>query len=202
MPFGHWGLWTPPNALSRHLGIRALLLMLYRGEPGSEYGVLTPVASASSLEQTRPSAFASSTGRRSTIPTGPDSNVPKTFQDILPPDLITTSTMSNTSGQTASPSAGGNFVNLVRKSTLRPKMQGVVHSLRRSVTSMRRPRLPSSNAPNPESEGKSGSIFRRLSKLSTSNTIPSNPTSSSSICSKDSDSSRHSVMPVHPLSHS
>ncbi|PPQ79075.1 hypothetical protein CVT25_002300 [Psilocybe cyanescens] len=170
---------------------------LYHGEPGSEYGILTPITSAiSSIEQSRPSAFANSPVRRSTLPAGPGNDVPRTFQDILPPELITSSSMSNTSGQATSKSSGDQIVNLVRKSTL-PKMQGIVHSLRRSVTSMRRSRLPSVNAPG--SDGKSPNLFRRMSKLSTSSTAGSHLTPS---VSSDTEYSHRSVMPVHPLSHS
>jgi len=64
----------------------------------------------------------------------------RTFQDILPPDLITTSSLSgNVPNQV---SQREKMVSSLRKSTL-PKMQGVVTSLRRSVTSMRRKPIPS-----------------------------------------------------------
>lgn len=68
-----------------------------------------------------------------------------TFHDILPSEFITTSSLSKTSQTpiTSSPTktstAQQNFVKTVRKSLL-PKMQDVVHNIRRSVTSIRRTR--------------------------------------------------------------
>ncbi|KIM41507.1 hypothetical protein M413DRAFT_445494 [Hebeloma cylindrosporum] len=82
---------------------------------------------------------------------------PRTFADILPPELITTSSLSNgaappsssrfSSPRISRPSTGSEsssqtasaqrLVDAVRRSAL-PKMQGVVTDLRRSVTSMRR----------------------------------------------------------------
>lgn len=111
---------------------------LYQGEAGAEYGILNPkAASTTSLSRTRPNAFASESS--SSIPT--PSKQKSTFQDILPPDLITTSSLSEKKPE--SPVKGGSptvprqkLVKAVRKSVL-PKMQGVVHNLRRSVTSIR-----------------------------------------------------------------
>ena len=72
-----------------------------------------------------------------------------TFHDILPAHHITTTsdfTTSSLSEKSSSPvsppktpTSQQNFVKTVRK-TLLPKMQGVVHNLRRSVTSIRRTR--------------------------------------------------------------
>lgn len=71
-------------------------------------------------------------------------DVPTTFQDILPPELITTSSLSVNPSYAAkrsgSPKSSSAFVAGVRKSAL-PKMQDVVHGLRRSVTSMRRSKM-------------------------------------------------------------
>ena len=66
-----------------------------------------------------------------------------TFHDILPSEFITTSTLSKNSQSSVIPpktcTAQQNFVKSVRKSLL-PKMQDVVLTLRRSVTSIRRTR--------------------------------------------------------------
>ena len=83
---------------------------------------------------------------------------PRTFADILPPELITTSSLSNgasppsssrfskiskpstestSSSKQSQTASAQRLVDAVRRSAL-PKMQGVVSDLRRSVTSMRR----------------------------------------------------------------
>ncbi|PPR05931.1 hypothetical protein CVT24_006653, partial [Panaeolus cyanescens] len=122
---------------------------LYKGEPGAEYGVLTPMSGSLSVEQTRPSAYATSHSRSQSLPY-PPGGPPKTFQDILPPELITTSSLSQ-QHHNHSKIGGSNgkareqLMNAVRKSTL-PKMQNVVHNLRRSMTTMKkssRPPIPS-----------------------------------------------------------
>ena len=94
-----------------------------------------------------------------------DEMPPRTFADILPPELVTTSSLSNGAAPPSSsrfsriskPSTGSTssskqsqtasaqrLVDTVRRSAL-PKMQGVVSDLRRSVTSMRR----NKNKPSP-----------------------------------------------------
>ncbi|KAF8964739.1 hypothetical protein BDZ97DRAFT_1918703 [Flammula alnicola] len=107
--------------------------VVYQGEPGLDYGTLTPVPpSHSSMESSRPSAFAATVPKRSsTLPT-PEGRAPTTFHDILPPELITTSSLSESS-QTSPKLPRDKFVEAVRRSAL-PKMQGVVSNLRRSVT--------------------------------------------------------------------
>jgi len=114
---------------------------LYQGEAGAEYGVLTPMpTSTTSVSRSRPNAFASESSSTS-IPRRPPQKQKSTFHDILPPSLITTSSLSGKNSE--SPVKTGSamapreqFVQAVRKSML-PKMQGVVHNLRRSVTSIR-----------------------------------------------------------------
>ncbi|PPQ97283.1 hypothetical protein CVT26_006676 [Gymnopilus dilepis] len=122
--------------------------LLYHGEPGEEYGILTPIPpSHSAIEHTRPSAFAPEGERRLSPKSSPvtsSSPPPKTFHDILPPELIATPSVSKSTSESPSSStikAGSRMVNAVRKSTL-PKMQGVVHTLRRSVTSIRKSKSP------------------------------------------------------------
>jgi hypothetical protein len=109
---------------------------------------------------------------------GDETPPPRTFADILPPELITTSSLSNGAAPSSSsrfskiskPSTGSTssskqsettsaqrLVDTVRRSAL-PKMQGVVSDLRRSVTSMRRNKnKPSSSRFNADAkQGTSG----------------------------------------------
>ncbi|KAF8186381.1 hypothetical protein BJ912DRAFT_971585 [Pholiota molesta] len=119
--------------------------VLYHSEPEMEYGTLTPMAPTNSaIESARPSAFSpsSSGSDRSPSISPPLGPIPRTFQDILPPELITSSTLSDVNSrrlQASSKPPRDRFVEAVRRSAL-PKMQGVVTNLRRSVTSIRRPR--------------------------------------------------------------
>ena len=76
--------------------------------------------------------------------TPPAEMIPKTFEDILPPELITTSTLSGysrPSEASSSKPARDKFKESVRRTAL-PKMHNVVTNLRRSVTSIRKPRAP------------------------------------------------------------
>ncbi|KAF8909641.1 hypothetical protein CPB84DRAFT_1765075 [Gymnopilus junonius] len=138
------------DADTRRYTFRDANSTLYQGEPGLEYGVLTPVPpSHSSMEHARPSAFASDRGpdRRLSLQANSETSPPppKTFYDILPPELITSSSITTPLSDSTSSStirAGSRVAKAVRKSTL-PKMQGVVHSLRRSMTSIKKPRSPS-----------------------------------------------------------
>ncbi|GLB42117.1 hypothetical protein LshimejAT787_1101320 [Lyophyllum shimeji] len=114
---------------------------LYRGAPGEDYGTLTPVSDTGG--SIRPGAFESDEPRKS-LSVNP-SDRPSTFQDILPANLITATTSpvdkpllgstSPTSSSDRDPRAL--WKEAVGRSAL-PKMQGVVHNLRRSVTSTRR----------------------------------------------------------------
>ena len=113
---------------------------LYRSAPGEEYGRLVPVVDTTNAS--RPYAFDNGNAHKRQY------SVDNTFQDILPSNRMTTTRSSvdnkrspqspaspraSTDGQRPSPRA--QFVKAVRKTTL---LQGVVHNLRRSVTSIRR----------------------------------------------------------------
>lgn len=134
---------------------------LYKGAPGARYGVLTPIND--STGSTRRRAFNSGTQgmcatpflftenlcyllsdkRKGLPPVSPD-DPPKSFHDILPSNCITApsspvdrpsfvtraSTLSNSPART---SMRVKFMETARKTAL-PKMQGVVHNLRRSKT--------------------------------------------------------------------
>ncbi|KJA25223.1 hypothetical protein HYPSUDRAFT_64809 [Hypholoma sublateritium FD-334 SS-4] len=117
---------------------------LYQGEPGAEYGTMKPFPkTTSAFERSRPSAFSSSDDEDSPI-SPPAETIPKTFEDILPPELITTSTLSGYSRPSEAPpgkATRDKFKESVRRTAL-PKMHNVVTNLRRSVTSMRKPRVP------------------------------------------------------------
>jgi len=117
---------------------------IYHGTPGADYGTLAPVANTG--DTLRPGAFESDEPRQVSSVNPEDR--PSTFQDILPANLITattspvdrsllppTSPKISDDRDPASPRA--QFVNVVRRTAL-PKMQGVVHNLRRSMTSIRR----------------------------------------------------------------
>lgn len=129
---------------------------LYQSESGAEYGILTPVStSTTTLSCSRPHAFSSGTFLTlstafqpgelifCTLPLDTSSTPPprrpphkqkSTFKDILPSNLITTSSLSEKNPDRFSSTRSGT-VKAVRRSVL-PKIQGVVHNLRRSVTSI------------------------------------------------------------------
>jgi len=107
---------------------------LYQSEAGAEYGILTPIStSTTTLSCSRPHAFSSDT---SSVPPPrrPPHKQKSTFKDILPSNLITTSSLSEKNPDRLS-STRSATVKAVRRSVL-PKIQGVVHNLRRSVTSI------------------------------------------------------------------
>jgi len=123
---------------------------VYQGEPGANYGNLTPVSNTG--VNFRPGAFESDDEPRNVLAVNSESTL-STFHDILPANLITATTspvdkslLSPTSsrlsshGEHSTPRA--RFVDAVRRTAL-PKMQGVVHNLRRSMTSTRRKAHPS-----------------------------------------------------------
>ncbi|KAF8062376.1 hypothetical protein FPV67DRAFT_268316 [Lyophyllum atratum] len=119
---------------------------LYLGEPEAHYGTLTPVTETGGSP--RAGAFESDEPRMvSSVSSG---EIPSTFHDILPANLITATTSpvdkSRLSPTASRISSGGDgnavsprarFIDAARRSAL-PKMHGVVHNLRRSMTSTRR----------------------------------------------------------------
>ncbi|KAF8065291.1 hypothetical protein FPV67DRAFT_1671563 [Lyophyllum atratum] len=120
---------------------------LYVGEPEADYGTLTPVTETGGSP--RAGAFESDEPRKvSSVSSG---EIPSTFHDILPANLITATTSPVDKSRLSSPTASrisngsdGNsgsprarFIDAARRSAL-PKMQGFVHNLRRSITSTRR----------------------------------------------------------------
>ncbi|KDR77281.1 hypothetical protein GALMADRAFT_96032 [Galerina marginata CBS 339.88] len=141
--------------------------VMYQGKPGLDYGTLKPKPGTNEvMDHERPSAFESSLLRRSSLSAPDGSPPPKTFQDILGPELITSSTMSG--GRVSPPSSPtfkprAEWIKGVRKSAL-PKMQGVVHTLRRSMTSVRKARSSSvssefrSNSSDPHEDETKGLI--------------------------------------------
>jgi len=113
---------------------------LYEGAPGERYGVLRPINDA--IGSTRPRAF-DSDRRKGPLPVNPD-RIPKTFHDMLPSNCITAPSSpvdgppsairpSKLSDSSACTSMRVKFIEAARKTAL-PKMQGVVHNLRRSKT--------------------------------------------------------------------
>jgi len=109
---------------------------LYQGEAGAEYGILNPVSDPiASLSRSRPNAFASESSSTPT-PRRPPQKQKSTFHDILPSNLITTTSSGQNPESPTKTAPREQFVEAVRKSVL-PKMQGVVYNLRRSVTSKR-----------------------------------------------------------------
>ncbi|SJL13223.1 uncharacterized protein ARMOST_16662 [Armillaria ostoyae] len=98
---------------------------LYRSAPGEQYGTLTPVDFSASTD--RPGAFSD----------GNDSKVRETsrkltFSDFLPPTAMA-SASSSLHQNFPVPPPRAHFNGAVR--TALPKMQGVMQSLRRSITS-------------------------------------------------------------------
>ncbi|KAG6853524.1 hypothetical protein C0991_003519 [Blastosporella zonata] len=115
---------------------------LYKGAPGEDYGLLTPVENIVTGTE-RVGAFDSESDEPRRLSTHL-SSAPSTFYDILPATSITTTkspvdkhflthrSQPSRSREPLAPRA--RFIDAVRRSAL-PKMQGVVHDLRRSVTS-------------------------------------------------------------------
>ncbi|KAG6872000.1 hypothetical protein C0995_014019 [Termitomyces sp. Mi166 len=146
---------------------------LYKGEPGADYGVLTPVERIT-IGSTRAGAFDSGQPRDSSSVSS--DSVPSSFHDILPATSITSTkapvdkpflspiplTLSSEGGRSATRSR---FVEAVRKSTV-PRMQGVVHELRRSVTTARSKNHPAADSENLLPPG-SSDLSRSMSMTST-----------------------------------
>ncbi|KAF8153108.1 hypothetical protein B0H34DRAFT_800359 [Crassisporium funariophilum] len=169
---------------------------IYQGAPGAQYGTLSPVPRpTSSVEQSRPSAFASNKSHPTNsknIPVNLESP-PSTFQDILPPSLITSSTQSEKSYVGKGPRE--QFADAARKSAL-PKMQGVVNNLRRSVTSMRKSRSHAS-ATQVANKDEYQKLVRRDSESSSASLRRS-----ATVASSRTDQSHESAVTVRPISHS
>ena len=128
---------------------------LYQSEAGADYGILTPMSAA--LSSSRPNAFSSDSGAflrspfstQITHPLCPPSDLSSTppppthykekstFQDFLHPDSIATTPLSPKKSLTP-------VCSFKTSKSLLPKMQDVVHELRRSVTSIHRtpPKFP------------------------------------------------------------
>lgn len=120
---------------------------LYRGTSGAEYGTLTPISSSHSVLG-RPGTFESD-ALRLQKPSGlsvSTNNTSATFHDILPSNSITTASSSELANSPKTPvhasklanssartSPRVRFIEAARKTAL-PKMQGIVHNLRRSKT--------------------------------------------------------------------
>ncbi|PBK85361.1 hypothetical protein ARMGADRAFT_1087540 [Armillaria gallica] len=101
---------------------------LYQSAPGEEYGTLTPVAFSASTD--RPEAFSDGEIPKPVESTSP---APKlTFSDFLPPSAMT-SVMSSLDHYAPAPPHSAYSTGAVR--TALPKMQGVVQSLHRTITS-------------------------------------------------------------------
>ncbi|KAK0184502.1 hypothetical protein F5146DRAFT_1074825 [Armillaria mellea] len=100
---------------------------LYRSAPGEEYGTLMPVVFSASMD--RPAAFQVHGGKRSPK-TSPAPRL--TFSDFLPPSAMTSATSSSDQYAPAPPPSAY-LTGAVR--TALPKMQGVVQSIHRTITS-------------------------------------------------------------------
>ncbi|KIK07097.1 hypothetical protein K443DRAFT_88029 [Laccaria amethystina LaAM-08-1] len=116
---------------------------IYQSAPRAEYGILTPVSDpVAEVLKSRPQAFATNGKQKSRSHSlSPVDQPPKTFHDFLPPNTLTSASSSEskkplpTLPTTITPRE--RFIQAVRKTAL-PKMQGVVHSFQRSMTSARR----------------------------------------------------------------
>ncbi|KAK0499153.1 hypothetical protein EDD18DRAFT_1025038, partial [Armillaria luteobubalina] len=102
---------------------------LYRSAPGEEYGTLMPVAFSASTD--RPEVFSDSPPP--SFPFHSTSPAPRlTFSDFLPPSAMTSAT-SSLDQYTPAPPPSAYLTGAAR--TALPKMQGVVQSIHRSITS-------------------------------------------------------------------
>ncbi|PBK85364.1 hypothetical protein ARMGADRAFT_942035, partial [Armillaria gallica] len=121
---------------------------LYRSAPGEEYGTLTPVAFSASTDRlgafsgSSPFSFPSTpmimyvlTDGESPNPVESESTSPApklTFSDFLPPSAITSAT-SSLDHHAPAPAPTAYLTGTVR--TALPKMQGIVQSIHRTITS-------------------------------------------------------------------
>lgn len=95
---------------------------LYTSEPGSEYGTLHPVAPSNTTS--RPQAFEEIDPE--SPPSHEDLNAPKTFQEFLPPSLMT----SPSAGVDQAPKRNGVGSKLFRRSTLSPNANSTFNETR------------------------------------------------------------------------
>ncbi|KAJ4490400.1 hypothetical protein J3R30DRAFT_3421357 [Lentinula aciculospora] len=155
---------------------------LYRSAPGESYGKLIPVSDG------KAEAWRYNDGehehKRPQISTS-NLPAPKSFHDILPPQAIAsagsyspTSSNSDSSESLFSLSPRSRFIEAARRSTM-PKMQGVVHNLRRSVTSSKKnharapPTVPEKDADMRERVAllRSQSVMSRSSVMTTQSSV-------------------------------
>ncbi|EDR10335.1 uncharacterized protein LACBIDRAFT_317108 [Laccaria bicolor S238N-H82] len=119
---------------------------IYQSAPRARYGILTPVSDpVAEVMKSRPQAFATNDKQKSRSHSLSPVDQPLiTFHDLLPPNAITSASPSGskkplptlaTTTSTITPRE--RFVQAVRRATL-PNIQGVVRSLKRSMTSARR----------------------------------------------------------------
>ncbi|KAJ3716627.1 hypothetical protein C8R42DRAFT_645272 [Lentinula raphanica] len=153
---------------------------LYQSASGETYGKLTPLSDPSRVEAWRYDETGKARERLEV------STSKLSFHDILPPHAITsarssssptspsTPTSSNSDSSYPSPSSlspRARFVEAARRSTL-PKMQGVVHNLRRTVTLAARKQSGSGVSPEKEeNEEKIGLLVRSQSVVSSHSSV-------------------------------
>ncbi|KAJ6591229.1 hypothetical protein DFH09DRAFT_1139058 [Mycena vulgaris] len=119
----------------------------YLGPPHEEYGHLTLVGKSSrppsSRNDSRPQAFASEKSKPTLSVHVQTSGSGQTFHDFLPAHLITSPSSAESalsaSPRTSESSAGARFRDTVRRTAL-PSMQNVVNNVRRSATTVRKPK--------------------------------------------------------------
>ncbi|KAI5827070.1 hypothetical protein K523DRAFT_279760 [Schizophyllum commune Tattone D] len=105
----------------------------YVGNPGEEYGHMTPVANLP--EQPRPGAFSEEYTHRP-MPSGSSANAASSFLDILPSNRIGSAPPPTDEKKASQQQRDKNLADVVE--TVMPKVQGVVQNLRRSITSARK----------------------------------------------------------------
>ncbi|KAL1748302.1 hypothetical protein HDZ31DRAFT_79833 [Schizophyllum fasciatum] len=105
----------------------------YVGNPGEEYGYMTPVASLP--QQPRPGAFSDERTHGST-PSVSSAEAASSFHDILPSNRIGGAPPPTDEKKASQKQRNQNLADVVE--TVMPKVQGVVQNLRRSMTSARR----------------------------------------------------------------
>lgn len=128
---------------------------LWVGQPGEEYGHLTPILDPiGKAAQQRPEAFNDTSGQDRAIPISPrnpDEAVPRSFHDMLPSSLITSpttkpdeeppSTFAGLSALVSPPATAGSMSGGHQRhgslSAAFPKVVGLVDGLKRSMSKRR-----------------------------------------------------------------